>query len=118
MDNTTIEILEFKKHNKTLNLDLKKDNEVLFNILLLLEYSSELRNGFMVKKQYKTTKKGTLFLFEPAKSQEEMDKYVEKLRGIIKEIGEQKILLTLKERLEQIQNEIEKELEETKNEKS
>lgn len=64
---------------------LKECNPISFGVGLYSAYISELSNDMIVEKQYKTTSKGTNFLYKKIEKQEEFEKYKDKLDLIIKE---------------------------------
>lgn len=70
-----VKVLEFQKEYKTINLDLQKNNEEMYELALIWVYMSELKSGYMVSKRRKTYKRGTKFNFKPIESEEELQSY-------------------------------------------
>lgn len=73
-------IYEFQKEYTVLDNKLKKSNEDAFKLGLLVAYTSELKNGFIVKRQLKTTNTGTKITYKQIDNQQEADKYQKKIR--------------------------------------
>lgn len=78
------EVMEFQKEYPTMNLDLLKNNPKDYDLAILVAYEMETENGFIVKKQYKTTKKGTKFTYKGCKNKEEAKEYSLKLHELLK----------------------------------
>lgn len=78
-------VLEFQKEFPTINLDLMKNDIKKYDMAILAAYTVELERGFIVKKQGKTTKKGTKFTFKPCEDKSELENYAFKLYELLKE---------------------------------
>lgn len=76
----------FQKDYPDLNNKLLKSSKELFDLGVVVACSSELEKGFIVKKQLKTTSKGTKFNFEPATSEQELGDYIKDLKQKLKNI--------------------------------
>ena len=79
-----IKVIEFQKEYKMLTNKFKKEHPEAFNLGVIVAYTSEVQNGFMVKKQLRTTSKGTRFTYKPIKSREELSEYTDRVINRIK----------------------------------
>lgn len=78
-----IEVIEFKKEYPSMNLDEMKNNPKDYDMAILVAYTLETERGFIVKKQFKTTKKGTKFTYKACKNEEEAKEYSLKLKELL-----------------------------------
>lgn len=99
------EVVEFQKEYSMLDNKFKKADEDLFNLGVIVAYESELNRGFIVKKQLKTTSKGTKFNYKKAKTEEELNDYIAKVKAMIKEIDMELVMREFKSKIEQIEKE-------------
>lgn len=95
-----IEIVGFQKEYRMLTTKLKKDKPELFNLGVIVAYTSEIENCFMVKKQLKTTSSGTKFNYEAIKSKEELEDYTEKVSSLTEALGVEAEIEKMKKILE------------------
>lgn len=79
-------IIEFQKIYPTINLKLMKDKPEDYDKAILAAHIAEVENGFIVKKQNKTTAKGTKFTYEACNSIDRLEKYKAILIQLIKKI--------------------------------
>lgn len=86
MDN--IKVIEFGKEFPSVNLDLMKNNPKDYDMAILVAYTLEVERGFIVKKQNKTTKKGTKFTYKLCEDEEEAKEYNLKLHELLKQYNE------------------------------
>lgn len=96
------EVVEFQKEYYMLNNKLKKADEDLFNLGIVVAHESELSRGFIVEKQLKTTNKGTKFNYKKAET-EELNNYVAKIKSMIKEIDLELTVGKLQSKVNQIE---------------
>ena len=80
-----VSVVEFQKEYPTMNLELLKNNEKDYDISVLVAHEIETKNGYIVKKQYKTTKKGTKFTYKACTGEEEAKEYNLKLHELLKQ---------------------------------
>lgn len=78
-----IKVLEFQKEYPSINLDLQKQSEEMYDLAIVWVYMSELGNGYMVSRRRKTYKKGTKFNFKPIESEEELQSYFKTIMDFI-----------------------------------
>lgn len=78
-------VLEFSKLYRTLNTDLMKEDEFLYDFGILYIHTAEANSGFRVKKINKTNKKGTLVYYKVMSTSEEIDEYKEDMDILISE---------------------------------
>lgn len=97
------EVIEFQKEYYMLDNKFKKANEELFKLGIIVAYESELSKGFIVKKQLKTTNKGTKFNYKKIETEEELNNYFAKVKSMIKEIDLNLTIEKLKSKIEQIE---------------
>lgn len=74
-----VSVIEFLKTYPNINTEL---SEAKFKLAIIAIYESELSRGFIVKKIYKTYKKGTNVTYKACESEEEMREYKEKSKFI------------------------------------
>lgn len=98
MDNK-IKLLGFQKEYKMLTTKFKKEHPELFNLGIVVAHTSEVKEGFIVKKQLRTTSNGTKFNYEAIKSREELTQYTEKVIGIIKTLNVEEEIKKMQETL-------------------
>ena len=98
MDNK-IKLLGFQKEYKMLTTKFKKEHPELFNLGIVVAHTSEVKEGFIVKKQLRTTSNGTKFSYEALKSREELAQYTEKVIGIIKTLNVEEEIKKMQETL-------------------
>lgn len=65
-----VQVIEFQKEFPTVNLKLLQQEERKYEYSILILYTLETENGFMVKKVGKTTNKGTKVNYTPFKNDE------------------------------------------------
>ena len=86
-----VSVIEFLKTYPNINTEL---SEAKFKLAIIAIYESELSRGFIVKKIYKTYKKGTNVTYKACES-EEMREYKEKVnllvKDFIKELEKEKV---------------------------
>lgn len=83
-----IETIEFQKSYSELNTKMKDSNPKFFDYMILQLYVFEYDKGYKVKKIYKTNSKGTKVTYEPIKSKEELDKYINLIKDKVKEFND------------------------------
>lgn len=83
MKDMKVRLEGFQKEYKALTIDLQETNKPFYDLGILLAYYSELHNDFMVKKQLKTTKRGTKFNYVSIKDIDEYNLYHEKLNEML-----------------------------------
>lgn len=64
-EDRSIEVISFQKESEILNLQTKKEQPMQFDFGMLYFQISEMKAGFIPKKIFKTTKKGTKVTFVP-----------------------------------------------------
>ena len=77
-----VRVIEFSKTYPNINTEL---SEAKFKLAIIAIYESELSRGFIVKKIYKTYKKGTNVTYKACESEEEMREYKEKVNLLVKD---------------------------------
>ena len=82
-----IQVMGFQKTYPTVNLEMEKKNEKVYEYSILLLYTFETERGFKVKKIGKTTRNGTKVTYEVIKSGEEALKYKGLLERKVKEFN-------------------------------
>ncbi len=82
------EVIEFQKEYPTLNLNALKNNPKDYDMGILVAYSMETKRGFVIKKQFKTTKKGTKFTYKACNGEEEAKEYSLKCHELLKQYNE------------------------------
>ena len=60
-------VMEFQNEFETINLDMMKNDTKNYDMAILVAYTLETKRGFIVKKQGKTTRKGTKFTYKACK---------------------------------------------------
>lgn len=80
-------VIGFRKSYSKLNLKMM-ENPQLYELALIVIYLLEVGDGFGVKKVLKTTKKGTNVNYEAFKTEEELNKYIDKVKGMLKDYNE------------------------------
>ena len=83
-----IMVIEFQQEFALLNLDMMKNDIKMYDMAIITAYTLELDKGFIVKRQGKTTKKGTKFTYKVCESEEEANKYKTKLDRMLNEYNE------------------------------
>lgn len=101
--NKDYEVVEFQKEYSMLNNRFLKVDKDLFDLGVLVAYTSELNRGFIVKKQLKTTSKGTKFNYKKIDSQEETDTYYSKVREMSKRLDSELVMKKFKAKIEQLE---------------
>lgn len=97
------EVIEFQKVYFRLNSRFKKADEELFNLGLIVAYESELNKGFIVKKQLKTTNKGTKFYYKKIETEEELNNYINEVKLMIKKLNLERIVEQFKAKTKNIE---------------
>ena len=97
------EVVEFQKNYSILDIRFEKVDKELFDLGILVAYTSELNNGFMVKRQLKTTNKGTKFNYKQIENQEELDNYNSKLKEMVTKLNPKLTIEKLKSKIEQLE---------------
>ena len=92
-----VAVIGFRAEYPSINLDLMKNNEQMYDRAILAAYTAELERGFIVKKQFKTTKKGTRFAYKVCKDEEEAKEYSLKVQELLKKYNE-KYALSISEK--------------------
>ena len=90
-------VIELRKEYPIINLDLMKNNEQMYDMAILVAYMAELERGFIVKKQFKTTKKGTKFAYKVCEDGEEAKEYSLKVQELLRKYKE-KYALSISEK--------------------
>lgn len=80
---SNIQVIEFQKEYPIINLQLAKNSSKEYDMAIMVAYTMELEKGFIVKKQNKTTKKGTKFTYKPCESEDEFENYKAKLNEML-----------------------------------
>lgn len=83
-----IKVLEFQKEYPSINLDLQKTSQEMYELAIIWVYMSELKRGYMVSKRRKTYKKGTKFNFKPIESEEELQNYFKTIIDLISSLND------------------------------
>lgn len=81
-------VMEFQKEFEMINLDMMKNDVEKYDLAILVAYTLETERGFIVKKQGKTTKKGTKFTYKACKDEAEAKEYSLKLHELLKQYNE------------------------------
>lgn len=81
-------VIELRKEYPIINLELMKNNEQMYDMAILVAYMAELERGVIVKKQFKTTKKGTKFAYKVCKDEEEAKEYSLKVHELLRQYKE------------------------------
>ncbi|MGL5330182.1 MAG: hypothetical protein ACRDD7_13005 [Peptostreptococcaceae bacterium] len=95
-------VYEFQKEYYMLDNKFLKADKDLFDLGVLVAYTSELDKGFMVKKQLKTTSNGTKFNYKKIESQEEANAYSANVREMANKLDFNLIDDKFKELIEKI----------------
>lgn len=77
-------VMEFQKEFEMINLDMMKNDIEKYDMAILGAYALETKKGFIVKRQGKTTKKGTKFTYKACKDEKEAKEYSLKLHELLK----------------------------------
>lgn len=78
-----IQVMEYQVIYPALDLKLKKENQIAYDLGMIYCHTKEAERGFLVKKHTKTGRKGTKFTYISIKSSEQMDEYVISLNSMI-----------------------------------
>lgn len=78
-----MEVIGFSKEFPNMNLDSMKNSPKDYDMAILVAYTLETERGFIVEKQYETTKKGTKFNYKVCKDEEEAKEYSIKLKELL-----------------------------------
>lgn len=81
-------VMGFQKEFEMINLDMMKNDVEKYDLAILVAYTLETERGFIVKKQGKTTKKGTKFTYKACKDEAEAKEYSLKLHELLKQHNE------------------------------
>lgn len=81
-------VVEFQKEFKTMNLDMLKTDIEKYDMAILVAYTLETKDGFIVKKQGKTTRTGTKFTYKACSGEEEAKAYSLKLHELLEQYNE------------------------------
>lgn len=98
-------VVGFQKEYSMLDTKFKKVDEDLFNLGILVAYTSELGKGFIVKKQLKTTNTGTKFNYKPVENEEEFEEYIAKVREMESKINVDLTIGKLKDKIQEWETE-------------
>ena len=79
------EVLKCGKEIEALNLTLKKNSIIAYELLKIIILTKELQDGFKLEKFHKTTKKGTKITLIPIKTIEEYEKCSEDIKQRLEE---------------------------------
>lgn len=82
-----IKVMEFQKEYSNVNLELTK-NKLEYDKAIIALYISELEDGFIVKRIYKTSKNGTKVTYKPCENLEEQQKYIKIVNKYIDDFEE------------------------------
>ncbi len=77
-------VIGFQREYPSINLALIKSNEQIYDMAILIAYTSEFERGFIVKKQFKTTKRGTKFTYKSCENEEEAKEYSLKVHELLR----------------------------------
>lgn len=77
-------VIGFQREYLGVNLELMKNNEQMYDMAILAVYTAELKRWFIVKKQFKTTKKGTKFTYKACKNEKEAKEYSLKIHELLR----------------------------------
>ena len=66
-----------------INLDFKENNKQEYDFLILGLYTEKCKEGFKVKKIYKTNKQGTKVKYEAIKDKNDFADYIEKVKKLV-----------------------------------
>lgn len=83
-----VKVIGFQREYPSINLELMKSDERAYDMAILAVYILELKRGFIVKKQYKTNKKGTKFKYKICEDEEEAKEYGLKVSGLLNQYKE------------------------------
>ena len=81
-------VVEFQKQFALIDLELMEKDIEKYDITILVAYMLEIKNGFIVKKQGKTTKKGTKFTYKTCESEDEARMYKLKLHEMLNQYND------------------------------
>lgn len=81
-------VMEFQNEFETINLDMMKNDTKNYDMAILVAYTLETKRGFIVKKQGKTTRKGTKFTYKACKDEEEAKEYSLKCHKLLQQYNE------------------------------
>lgn len=97
-------VVEFQKEYSMLDNKFLKADKDLFDVGVLIAHTSELEKGFMVKKQLKTTSKGTKFNYKRIETKEEANIYFAKVREMAESFDPKVINEKLEKRIKGLSN--------------
>lgn len=80
---SNVQVIEFQKEYPIINLELEKNSKKEYDMAIMVAYTMELEKGFIVKRQNKTTRKGTKFTYKPCETEEEFKDYKVKLNEML-----------------------------------
>lgn len=83
-----ISVQGYQMEYPPMNLEMLRTNERSFNMSLLVAHIEEAKKGFKVKRIGKTTKKGTKITYTAIENEEDLKKYGNKLRDLVKQFNE------------------------------
>lgn len=83
-----IQVIGFQKEFPVVNLKMKNEDERKYEYSILILFTLETGDGYMVKKIGKTTNKGTKVNYTSFKNDEDIKKYSELLQGMVKAFNE------------------------------
>lgn len=76
-------VVEFQKEFEMINLDMMKNDIEKYDMAIIVIYTLETERGFVVKKQGKTTRKGTKFTYKACESEDEAKTYSIKVNELL-----------------------------------
>lgn len=78
-----ITVKEFSVEYPLLDLVFKEKNIQEYDLLILGIYTGKCKEGFKVKKIYKTNKKGTKVRYDAIKDKSDFTDYIEKVKKLV-----------------------------------
>lgn len=78
-----ITVKEFRVEYPLLNSNFKEKNIKEYDFLILNIYTEKCKEGFKVKKVYKTNKNGTKVSYEAIKDKMDFADYIEKVKKLV-----------------------------------
>lgn len=87
MDKMNVTVKEFRVCYPDINLELQNNNPERYEMAIIAAHVAKLTSSFIVKKQYKTNKKGTKFAYKFCDDKKEGKKYIDKVESMIEEFN-------------------------------
>ncbi|WP_315080815.1 hypothetical protein [uncultured Clostridium sp.] len=78
-----VAVLGFTETYPKINLELKENKKQDYDLVILGLYIEKCKDGFKVKKIYKTSKQGTKVKYEAIKDKNDFADYIEKVKKLV-----------------------------------